>query len=184
MPPEGDHPAAPDPDGSEACFERMYNELRRLAAARMRGEREGHSLDPTGLVHEVFLRAPKEGLEFESEERFLAYASRVMRSVLVDHARAAKAQKRGGTHDRVSLTGIASRDDESVTDVLALDEALRELEALDQRRARILELRFFGGMTEAQVCTVLGIARSTASAEWRSARAWLLRRVRGGNPPV
>ncbi|MEM9066770.1 MAG: ECF-type sigma factor [Planctomycetota bacterium] len=174
------HQSSSDERKSDVHFERMYDELRRLAAVRMRGEREGHSLDPTGLVHEVFLRAPKDGLEFENEERFLAYASRVMRSVLVDHARASKTQKRGGAHDRISLTGLAGPEDQSVTDVIALDEALKELEALDERRARILELRFFGGMTEAQVCSVLGIARSTASAEWRSARAWLLRRVRGG----
>lgn len=162
-------------------FDRLYDELRRLAAARMRGERQGHSLDPTGLVHEVFLRAGRaDGLEFENDEGFLAYAASVMRSVLVDHARATKAQKRGGGFDRITLTGLPGGPEQSVTDVLALDEALKELAGLDERRARILELRFFGGLTEQQVCTVLGLARSTASAEWRSARAWLLRRIRGG----
>jgi len=170
-----------DTNNDSDRFDRLYDELRRLAAARMRGERRGHSLDPTGLVHEVFLRVDRsDGLEFENDEGFLAYAASVMRSVLVDHARAAKAQKRGGKFDRVTLTGLAGDQEQSVTDVLALDEALTELAGLDARRARILELRFFGGLTEQQVCSVMGLARSTASAEWRSARAWLLRRIRGG----
>jgi RNA polymerase sigma factor (TIGR02999 family) len=158
----------------------VYEELRALAESCFRAERGAHTLQPTALVHEAFVRLAGGGeIRAESRGQFFALASKAMRNVLVDHARARDRQKRGGGWDRVSLTlasdgGTTERE----IDVLALNEALEKLGALDERKARLVELRFFGGLGEREAAETMGIARSTASDEWRMARAWLGRELR------
>lgn len=157
--------------------EPFYRELRQVAASLLRRERTDHTLQPTALVHEFFLRMRGQ-VNVEQAGQTLAQAASTMRRILVDHARRRNADKRHGGRLRVAL-------DESLVvspeppELLALDEALQELAALDERKARVVELRFFGGLTGTEAADVLGIARSTADADWFMARAWLRRRLAG-----
>lgn len=167
----------------------LHDELRVIAAGMFRNERADHTLQPTAVVNEACVRLLG-GQTLPSMERaqFFALAARVMRNVLIDHARAAGRDKRGGDRGRVTLGDPASTRTESIglDDLAALDEALEELAKLDERKARLVELRFFGGLGLEQSAEFLGIARSTASEDWRMARAWLLRRIRpelGTDPP-
>ena len=159
----------------------VYAELRALAESYFRSERSTHTLQPTALVHEAFVKLAGGGeIRATSRGQFLALAAKAMRNVLVDHARARDREKRGGGWSRVSLTiadAKSGRDRE--IDVLALNDALDRLAALDERKARLVELRFFGGLGEREAAEALGIARSTAAEEWRMARAWLGRELRG-----
>ena len=159
----------------------LHEELRSIAAGLFRNERAGHTLQPTAVVNEACARLLG-GRAVEPMERaqFFALAARIMRNVLIDHARAAGRDKRGGDRHRVTLGDPASTRTESIglDDLAALDEALAELAKLDERKARLVELRFFGGLGLEQSAEFLGIARSTASEDWRMARAWLLRRLR------
>jgi RNA polymerase sigma factor (TIGR02999 family) len=152
----------------------LYEELRAVAAGFLRQERRDHTLQPTALVHEAFLRMKGRGpAELEDPARFRAAAAVAMRRILVDHARARRAGKRGGDLRRVSLDegwGI-SRGGE--VEVLALHEALEELAALDERQARVVELRFFGGLGEQEIAAELGVSLRTVEGDWRMARAWL-----------
>jgi RNA polymerase sigma factor (TIGR02999 family) len=164
----------------------VYAELRRLAYGVVGSTVHG-TLSPTVLVHEAFIKlSGRDDLRFASPAAFYAFTASVMRSVLVDHARAAKAQKRGGGAGRVTLTGVLaseqgavapSNPEDDAATILALHEALAELATLSERRARVVELRFFAGLSEAQVADVLGVSRATASSDWRFARAWVLRRM-------
>ena len=162
---------------TDELFQVVYAELRRLAGACFAGERADHTLEPTALVHEAYLKlVGRAELSFRSRAQFFALAGKVMRLILVDHARGRNAQKRGGDRERVpTLSGLGISDAVQAVDVLALDEALKSLEKLDERKAKLVELRFFGGLSEVQAAEVLGISRGTASADWRLARAWLLR---------
>jgi RNA polymerase sigma factor (TIGR02999 family) len=158
----------------------VYDELRRIAAAHLRRERAGHTLQPTALVHEAYLRLLEQSGQFHDETHFRATASRVMRQILVDHARRRGADKRGGGWLRVALCddevgGAADRD----VEILALDEALEELGRLDERKSRVVEMRFFGGMTCSEAAVNLGVSPKTAEADWYMARAWLHRRLSG-----
>ncbi len=159
----------------------LHDELRVIAAGLFRDERAGHTLQPTAVVNEACARLLG-GATLQPMERaqFFALASRVMRHVLIDHARSAGRDKRGGGRHRVTLGDPATTRAESIglEDLAALDEALDELAKLDERKARLVELRFFGGLSLEQAADFVGIARSTASADWRMARAWLLRRLR------
>ncbi|MEL7474074.1 MAG: ECF-type sigma factor [Planctomycetota bacterium] len=159
----------------------VYAELRSLAESHFRHERANHTLQPTALVHEAFLKlVDQQGVDWSSRRQFFFLASRAMRNILIDHARTKNRAKRGGDRDRVELAtdpeGPASTDS---LDLLALDEALQELASLDERKARLVELRFFGGLTLDQAAETLEVARSTASEDWRLARAWLRRRLEG-----
>jgi RNA polymerase sigma factor (TIGR02999 family) len=164
-------------------MQRLYAQLRSRAAAHLRAERRGHTLHPTALVHEAYLRlcASSAFQEFASQTQFLAVASRTFRRVLVDHARRRKARKRSGTPGlRVAVWEVdansASGDERRPTapiDLLVLDEALVGLDAIDERAGRIVELKFFGGMTHEQIAGLLGVSRSTVEEDWRFARAWL-----------
>ena len=159
----------------------LHDELRAIAGGMFRDERANHTLQPTAVVNEACLRMlGGQTLPPMQRAQFFALASRVMRHVLIDHARAAGRDKRGGDRHRVTLGDPASTRAESVglDDLAALDEALDELAKLDERKARLVELRFFGGLGLEQSAEFLGIARSTASEDWRMARAWLLRRLR------
>ncbi len=166
-----------DNDALEELTPIVYGELRRLARRYMSGERSGHLLQTTALVHEAYLKLV--GLDFEWRGRvhFFAVAARLMRRVLVDYARERDAEKRGGNARIVALdeTRIASAKDaaQPAADVLALDSALRKLASFDQRKADAVELRFFGGLTLEETAAVLEISRATAARDLKVAKAWL-----------
>ncbi len=172
----------PDPDAGHqvsALLPRVYDELRRLATAQLRDQPAGHTLQPTALVNEAWMKlAGHDEMRFESRGQFLVLASRAMRQVLVDHARGKRRAKRGGGWRRVSLAETAEPAGPADVDLLALEEALTELTALNEERARLVELRFFGGLTETEAADTLGISRREASRQWRALRAWLWTRLR------
>jgi len=163
----------------------VYDQLRRQAAHQLRRERPGHSLSPTAVVHELYLRlVPQERAVWANRTQFFAVASRLIRRVLVDHARERGAVKRAGDRQRVTLdenlAETGPRDGPRDADVLALDAALEELGALDPRRARLVELRYFGGLSLEETASALEISPATVSREWQLARAWLHRRLAAG----
>jgi RNA polymerase sigma factor (TIGR02999 family) len=155
----------------------VYGELRRLAAAKMAGERPDHTLDATALVHEAWLHL-RGRRSFESRSHFFRVAAEAMRLILVDHARARGAVKRGGDLVRVPLDEPADRDAD--VDLLALDEALSELEVRDATAAELVKLRYFSGFAHAEAAEVLGLTRRQADGVWATARTWLYRRLRVG----
>jgi len=169
--------------GGTALAAQVYDELRRLAARRLRAEADGHSLDPTDLVHEAYVKlAARPDCRFNDRAHFCATASRAMRQILVDHARARKRVKRGGDSGvRVTLAEIqlgASRPQE--IDVLELSDALDRLARLDERQAAVIELRFFSGLSEVEAAELLGVSRRTVQEDWAHARAWLKREFERG----
>jgi RNA polymerase sigma factor (TIGR02999 family) len=176
-----------DKEAAERVFPLVYDQLRRLAARQLRHERRGHTLQPTALVHEAYLRlAGQRAPEWPDRAHFFAMAAGVMRHVLVDHARRNRAAKRGGSACRVSLDEAAAAGPPLELEVIALDEALQELATLDADQARIVELRFFGGLTVEEAAAVLGVSAATVQRDWRTARAWLYRRIahgRSDSPP-
>lgn len=163
----------------ESLIPLVYNELRALAHGHLRAERSAHTLQTTALVHEAYLRLAGRPLQAESRAHFIAITSRLMRQILVDYARRHHAAKRGARH-RVDFDTAAVVPDMPRTDVLALDDALRALANLDEQQSRIVELRFFGGLTIEEVADVLGISRSTAKRDWKVAKAWLSRQMKRG----
>ena len=159
----------------------VYNELRRVAGRYMRGERAGHTLQPTALVHEAYLRLiGQRDVAWQNRSHFYAVAARLMRNVLVDHARARQAHKRGGQERKVTFDEALELAGGESTDLLALDEALTRLAQRDPRQARIVELRFFGGLSEKEAAEVLRISVRTVKRDWAVARAWLYREIRQG----
>jgi len=154
----------------------VYEELRRLAGSYMRREREGHTLQPTALMHEAFIRLHGGSeIRWESRAHFMAAAARTMRRVLVDHARSKGRHKRGGEWQRVTLTGpIAAPISAEPLDVIALDRALERLAEHDERKARVVELLYLAGLTADEAAHVLGVTSRTIERDWRYARAWLL----------
>lgn len=162
----------------DALFPVVYDRLRSIAAEQLRHERKGHTLDATALVHEAFLKLNSlEQMSLEGTAHFFAVAARAIRQILVDHARARARLKRGGGAKRLTLaTGHVLSDDDPV-DMLALDDALNELRRLHERQSRIVELRFFAGMSIEQVATALEISPRTVDGDWAMARAWLRRRL-------
>jgi RNA polymerase sigma factor (TIGR02999 family) len=153
----------------------VYDELRRLAAAKMAGERRDHTLDATALVHEAWLHLRGEH-SFESKSHFFRVAAEAMRRILVDHARARAADKRGGDLLRVPLADLAGG--AAGVDLLALDEALSELEAHDATAAELVKLRYFSGFAHGEAAELLGLTRRQADGVWAVARTWLYRRLR------
>jgi RNA polymerase sigma factor (TIGR02999 family) len=167
-------------DGSQAAFDRLvallYDDLRDLAHAHLRGERTGHTLDTTALVHEAYLQlAGHTGPSWRGRPRFFAFLSRVMRHVLVDYARRRAAGKRAGNAVRVPLRDEDAQLDSGVVELLALNEALDRLEKRDAQLATIVECRFFGGLKEAEIAEALGVSERTVERGWRRARAHLFR---------
>lgn len=154
----------------------VYAELRAIAARYLRNERPGHTLSPTALVHEAWMRLDGDGSLAPGDRRqFFAIAARRMRQVLVDHARQRDAAKRGGgAREAVTLSSLAGSDDAGV-DLLALEQALSQLQALDARKVQVVELRYFGGLEMADIAEVLGISRATAQRDWEVARTFLYR---------
>ena len=158
----------------------VEGELRQIARRFMRGERAGHSLQATALVNEAYMRLiDTRHVQWQDRSHFLAMSARLMRRILVDHARARGYQKRGGGAQRVTLVESLGGSDERPHDLVALDEALEALARLDERRSRLVELRFFGGLTVEETAHVLGISSDTVLRDWKLAKAWLMRELRG-----
>lgn len=157
-------------------MQELYDELRQLAAHHLRGERSDHTLQPTALVHEVFLRMQgRPGLEFQGRHHFMAVASIAMRRVLVDHARSRNTEKRGAGVTHVTVGEANAITNDRTADVLRVDAALRRLAVVDRQAERIVEMRFFAGMTEAEIAAVLGTSDRSVRRLWAFARAWLRR---------
>lgn len=162
----------------------VYDELRALAESYFRNERDSHTLQPTALVHEAYMRlVDQTAIEFKSRNQFFVIAAKAMRNILVDHARGKGRIKRGGDWQQVTLEAIGQTfgvdAPSSKIDLERVHAALQKLATLDERKAAIVELRFFAGVSEDQAAEIVGIARSTASEEWRMARAWLHRELKG-----
>jgi len=163
----------------DRLMQAAYPDLNRIARRFLGGERTSHSLDPNALVHELWIRMTgRLAVTVQDRSHFYALAARWMRQILVDHARARAAEKRGGDFRRVSLTAV---DDfcpvTSEADLLSLDDALSDLQAQDPRAAQVVELRFFGGLAGSEIADALGISEITVKRDWRAARAWLLTRL-------
>ena len=172
-----------DRDALVELMPAVYDDLRRLANHHIGGERAGHTLAPTALVHEVYLRLGSyENISWQNRAHFFAMASKIMRRVLVDHARKRHAAKRGGAETAVTL--IESREAAGGLgdiDLIALDEALTQLEALDERQSRVVQMRYFGGLRNEEIAEVLGISVPTVKRDWSVARLWLRRALSGSD---
>jgi RNA polymerase sigma factor (TIGR02999 family) len=169
-------------DAEAALMERVHGELRRLAAAYMRRERVGKTLQPTAVVNEAYMRLlPQRGVSWENRAHFFGIAAKMMRRVLVDHARRKKAIKRdAGPGDPVSISGVPSPQREAdPVDVLALNTALSALAAIDARQAEIVEMRFFAGLTVEEIAEVLGISTATVKRDWTTAKMFLKQQMKG-----
>jgi RNA polymerase sigma factor (TIGR02999 family) len=152
----------------------LYEDLRRLAAGHMRHESPGHSLQPTALVHEAYVRLiDQRQVHWRNRAHFFGVAAGMMRRILVDHARSRRADKRGGAWDRVTLVEDQVAGGAQEMDLLALHESLERLAAFDPRQARIVELRYFGGLTIEEAAEVVGISEATVVRDWTIAKAWL-----------
>ncbi len=158
----------------------IYKELRAIAEVCFRGQNQGHTLQPTALVNEALAKMIRsDSKQWESKSHFLGVAAKAMRHILIDHARKKRTSKRGGEFGRVTLSGVMISNSQEGFDALDVDEALIKLERVDQRQARIVELRFFGGLNTMQIADVLGISPRTVELDWRFARAWLRRELIG-----
>jgi RNA polymerase sigma factor (TIGR02999 family) len=156
----------------------VYRDLKRRAAAYLRRERRGHTLQPTALVHEAYLRLiGQDRVAWQNRAHFFGIAAHMMRRILVDHAREHQAAKRPGAGLRVALDDNVGASRPIDCEVLMLEEALEQLARVDERQARIVELRYFAGMSEQEVAAVLSLSRATVTREWQTARAWLYRRM-------
>lgn len=170
-----------DPAATRRVFEAAHTELRRLASRLLSRERADHTLQPTDLVHEAYLRLINAGqVGWQSRAHFFGIAARAMRQILVEHARRRAAAKRGGNPQRVMLEdGLGLRAQDAI-EMLELEEALNRLAEVDERSARVVELRFFGGLTVDEAAHVLGVSRRTVHDDWRVAKMWLRREIAGG----
>ncbi len=172
---------AGDPGAKEALVPVVYAELRILAESYMRKERSGHTLQPTALVNEAWIRlADQSRVEWKGRAHFFGIAAQAMRRILVDHHRRRTASRRGGER-AVTLIDDAADTFSDPLDLLALDEALDQLAEMDPRAARVVELRFFGGLSVEETAAVLDVSEPTVKRDWRSARAWLYGRLAGGS---
>ena len=172
------------PGGGDAAMAAMlpvvYEELRQVAAGYLRRERCDHTLQPTALVHESYLRLLNQRtVNWSDRLQFLSIAARMMRRILSDHATARRAEKRGGGRAKLQLDAALEFCDERAVDLNEVDEALRGLEALDARQAQVVELRFFGGLTIAETAELMALSEATVKREWITARKWLQREIRG-----
>jgi len=163
--------------------EGVYNELKRMASAFLRRERDAHTLQTTALVHEAYVRlAESSGLAIQSSTHFLAIASTVFRRVLIDHVRFAQRAKRGGKRVRINVKMEDLVDRRASVDLLVIDDCLERLSQLNERQAKVVEMRWFGGLSEEETAAALGTSRATVTREWRFARAWLARELEHLDP--
>jgi RNA polymerase sigma factor (TIGR02999 family) len=170
-----------DLDARDRLLPLVYRELRRRAAAYLRRERANHTLQPTALVHEAYLRLVGQRAPWQNRAHFFAAASQMMRRVLVDRARGRRVAKRSGRWARVSLDEGAMAARPVDVDVLDLDDALKQLAAFDARKSQIAEMRFFGGLSVEETAEALGVSRATVERDWKAARAWLFKTL--STPP-
>ncbi len=169
-------------DALDQLMPAVYKDLRRLARYHLDGERQGHTLQPSALVHETFLRFGNyEQIAWQDRAHFFAVASTIMRRVLVDHARKRAAAKRGAAATVVTLVESQSPGKSADVDIEALDEALTRLEALDARQHRVVEMRFFGGLSHREIAEMLGLSMATVNRDWRVAKLWLRRALAEGS---
>ncbi|MEM1069182.1 MAG: ECF-type sigma factor [Planctomycetota bacterium] len=169
---------------AERLMNVVYDQLRRLAASMLRNEVPGNTLQPTALVNEAYLRLiDQHRVDWKGKTHFFAVGAKMMRRILVDHARSKKRLKRGGQLHRVALGDEVQVSNRSDEDVLAIEEALEKLAKLDPRQSQIVELRFYGGLTVTEVAQVLGVSKRTVEAEWTVIKAWLRRELSGEPTP-
>lgn len=175
-----------DADARDRLLPMVYRELRRQAAAYLRRERPDHTLAATALVHEAYLRLVGQDAPFANRAHFFALAASMMRRVLVDHARARAAAKRPRPELQVAIDDAMPAEEPRAVELLGLDRALTELAAFDPRQARLVELRYFGGLTATETAEVMEVSTTTVKREWNLARAWLYRRLTRstGEPPA
>lgn len=175
-----------DPKAADRLIPLVYDELRQLARSYLRRERSDHTLQATGLVHEAYLRLVDQTVtSWQNRAHFLGVAAQVMRRILVDHARRHRAEKRGGDWEKLQFDDAeVAPDGTRNVNLIALDDALKDLAKVDARQSRVVELRFFGGLTTEEVGEVLEISPRTVKREWRMARAWLQREVFAGERHV
>ncbi len=169
-------------DGNEDAKERLlpfvYDELKRQARSLMSRERSNHTLQPTALVHEAFIKLSEQsGIDWKNRSHFYGIASRLMRQVLVDHARLYAAAKRGSNPIHFSVDDVQIPVEERAGSILAMDEVLEQLAKFDERQAKIVEMRFFGGMNNGEIAEALEISERTVGREWQSAKLWLFREL-------
>jgi RNA polymerase sigma factor (TIGR02999 family) len=163
-----------DVSAFERLFPLVYDELRRIARRQLGRERAGHTLQPTALVHEAYLKLVEHpSPEWQGRAHFLGIAARAMRQILIDYARKHKAEKRGGAWERTTLGDTPVALDVGLEELLALDAALNRLDQMDSRMGKIVELSFFGGLTEKEIAEMLGLSERTVRREWVKARAWI-----------
>ena len=169
-------------DGNRAALDQLlpliYGELRGLAASYLRRERQGHTLQPTALVNEAYLKlVDQRQVRWQNRAHFLGVAAQQMRRILVDHARAHNAEKRGGEFQKLSLDENVDVSGERASELVALDEALKRLAEMDEQMSRVVELRYFGGLSVEETAELLGVSAPTVKRKWRMAKAWLFGQV-------
>ena len=171
-----------DPAALDRLMPSVYGELRRLATVYLRRERHDHTLQATALVHEAYLRlVDAEQVTWQNRAHFFGIAARIMRQILVNHALSRRAAKRGGLAHKLSLDEAVNFADDREVDIVALDEALKELERIDPQKGRVIELRFFSGLSIEETAFVLGVSNTTVERHWRIAKLWLKRELSNGN---
>jgi RNA polymerase sigma-70 factor, ECF subfamily len=163
-----------DPQAASKLIPVVYDELRHLAAGYMRRERPDHTLQPTALVHEAYVKLlAQRSVDWQGRAHFFGVAAQLMRRILIDHARGHLRQKRGGEHQKVSLDEALVFSEQQSGEILAVDESLKRLQKIDPRQARVVELRFFGGLNIEETAEVLKVSAKTVKRDWSVARAWL-----------
>jgi RNA polymerase sigma factor (TIGR02999 family) len=169
-------------EGNEMALEELmplvYDELRMMARRHMNSQNKGHTFQTTELIHEAYLKLAKnDGQNWDNRAHFFGVASKAMRHILVDYARSKNRDKRGGWQDKITLTEDLNSSGQKPEDILALDEALDKLTELEERKSKVVELKYFGGMTFEEIARILDISKKTAQRDWRFARMWLLREM-------
>lgn len=175
--------------GDQSALDRLmplvYAELRRVAQNQLRSELPGHTLQPTALVHETYLRlVDQQRIQWRNRAQFFAVAAQLIRRILVDHARRRSAAKRGGMATRLQLDSSIASGAGDIVDTIALDTALNGLEALDPQQARVIELRFYGGLSIEETASALGVSPATVNRDWVTAKAWLYRQLQHSTVPA
>lgn len=167
-----------DPNAPERLMPLVYDEMRRLARTFLSRERDSHTLQPTALVNEAYLRlVDQTRVNWQNRAHFYGIASRMMRRVLIDHARAHATEKRGGGTIRLSIDDVQVSLEERATSFVALDDAMKRLEQMDERKCKVVEMRFFGGLSDEEIAEVLGVTTRTVLRDWKTARLWLYREL-------